>query len=51
MFSNNSDDGYSDIPPHTGFIYKKTLHNLFGPYSLNFPIAADFDFMLKYFSA
>ncbi len=51
MFSKNSDYfGYSDIPPHTGFIYKKILHDLFGPYSINFPIAADFDFMLKYFS-
>ena len=41
MFSNNSDYfGYSDIPPHTD-LYTKTLHNLFGPYSLNFLIAVD----------
>ncbi len=41
---------YSNIPPHTGFIYKKNLHDIYGLYSLNFPISGDFDFMIKYFS-
>ena len=51
MFSENKDHfGFSDIPPHTGFVYKKNLHDVYGLYSLNFPIASDFDFMLKFFS-
>ena len=51
MFSENKDlFGFSDIPPHTGFIYKRNLHKIFGLYSLDFPIASDFDFMLKFFS-
>ncbi len=51
IFTQNNDNfGFSDIPPHTGFIYKKKLHKIYGLYSLNYPICADFDFMLKFFS-
>ncbi len=52
IFNQNKDFfGYSDIPPHTGFIYKRKLHDIFGYYSLDYPICADFDFMLRYFSS
>lgn len=41
---------FHNIPAHTSIIYKKDLHNELGYYSLDFPIAADFDFMINLIS-
>lgn len=41
---------FHNIPAHTSIIYRKDYHNKIGDYSLNFPIAADFDFMIKLFT-
>tara|TARA_B100001059_G_scaffold213820_1_gene229990 strand:- start:7525 stop:8298 length:774 start_codon:yes stop_codon:yes gene_type:complete len=41
---------FHNIPAHTSIIYKKDYHEKIGEYSLDFPIAADFDFMIKLFS-
>ena len=38
---------FYNIPPHISLVYKKNIHDQIGYYNLKYPIASDFDFMIR----